>query len=78
MLSDDEFRHLLKYLNRPWNGFRKVRRGVKKRVRRHMQTLGCTGMDAYLDLLSQQPEARAAAHRVQHHDARRLRRHKQR
>ena len=63
MLSDDEFRHLLKVLDRPWNGFRKVRKGVKKRVRRHMQAVGCTGMDAYLDLLRQHSEARAECQR---------------
>lgn len=59
MLSDDDFRRLLKHLDRPWDGFRKVRKGVKKRVRRHMQSLGCTGIDAYLDLLQQNTEATA-------------------
>jgi chemotaxis protein methyltransferase CheR len=63
MLSDDEFRRLLRHLDRPWSGFRKVRKGVKKRVRRHMQAVGCTGMDAYLDLLRQHPEARAECQR---------------
>jgi chemotaxis protein methyltransferase CheR len=57
MLSDDEFRRLLKHLDRPWEGFRKVRKGVKKRVRRHMQMVGCTGIDAYLDLLKGNAEA---------------------
>jgi chemotaxis protein methyltransferase CheR len=63
MLSDDEFRQLLMHLGRPWNGFRKVRKGVKKRVRRHMQAMGCTGMDAYLDLLKRNPEARDTCQR---------------
>jgi chemotaxis protein methyltransferase CheR len=63
MLSDDEFRQLLEYLERPWKGFRKVRKGVKKRVRRHMQAMGCRGMDAYLDLLERNPEARDACQR---------------
>ena len=49
MLSDDEFRRLLAYLDRPWAGFRKVRKGVKKRVRRHMQSLGCITVDSYID-----------------------------
>ncbi len=51
MLSDDEFRRLLAYLDRPWTGFRKVRKGVKKRVRRHMQSLGCATIDSYIDRL---------------------------
>jgi chemotaxis protein methyltransferase CheR len=63
MLSDDEFRRLLKHLDRPWDGFRKVRKGVKKRVRRHMQTLECTGIDAYLDLLKRSQEASAECQR---------------
>jgi chemotaxis protein methyltransferase CheR len=57
MLSDDEFRRLLEHLDRPWEGFRKVRKGVKKRVRRHMQMAGCTGIDTYLDLLKGNAEA---------------------
>ena len=39
MLSDTEFRSLLEHLSRPWAGYRKVRKGVKKRVRRHMRDL---------------------------------------
>lgn len=63
MLSDEEFRRLLKHLDRPWDGFRKVRRGVKKRVRRHMQAVGCKGIDAYLDLLKRNPDVCAACQR---------------
>jgi chemotaxis methyl-accepting protein methylase len=61
MLSDNEFRNLLSYFNRPWAGFRKVRKGVKKRIRRHMQTLGCTTVAQYLIELEGQPESMAAA-----------------
>lgn len=57
MLSDDEFRQLLKHLDRPWEGFRKVRKGAKKRVRRHMQMAGCKDIEAYLDLLKGNAEA---------------------
>ncbi len=58
MLSDDEFRQLLIYLNRPWNGFRKVRKGVKKRLRRHMQALNCPNLGSYLKKIEEQPEER--------------------
>ncbi|BBO70412.1 chemotaxis protein CheR [Desulfosarcina alkanivorans] len=59
MLSDTEFRQLLHHLDRPWAGYRKVRKGVKKRIRRHMAGLGCSTVDAYLWELAQRPDARA-------------------
>jgi chemotaxis protein methyltransferase CheR len=59
MLSDRDFFNLLEYLNRPWAGFRKVRKGVKKRIRRHMLELGCSTIEQYLVEISR-PKARAA------------------
>jgi chemotaxis methyl-accepting protein methylase len=59
MLDDDAFRRVLEHLDRPWSGFRKVRKGVKKRLRRHMQLLGCQSVETYLQMLDRQPEARA-------------------
>ncbi len=59
MLSDDEFRRLLQFVDRPWSGYRKVRKGVKKRVRRHMQALGCMTIQAYLQILQQNKNERA-------------------
>lgn len=55
MLSDGEFRTLLAGLERPWDGYRRVRRGVKKRLRRHMRSLGCTTVDQYLTRLFADP-----------------------
>ena len=63
MLSDTEFRDLLGHLNRPWAGYRKVRKGVKKRVRRHMQELGCLNIEQYLFQLESHSEARATCER---------------
>lgn len=60
MLGDTEFRGLLKRLNRPWDGYRKVRKGVIKRLRRHMQELGCSTVDQYVVQLARQPGAKAA------------------
>ena len=57
MLSDEDFKLLLDHLNRPWAGFRKIRKGVKKRVRRHMTEIGCAAVNDYLQLLDQDPEA---------------------
>ena len=52
MLSDDEFKTVLNYFNRSWKGYRKVRKGVKKRIRRHMQELGCSTARDYLSIIA--------------------------
>lgn len=51
MLTDDDFRKLLDHYDRPWRGFRKVRKGVMKRVRRHMDSLHCSSISEYIDIL---------------------------
>ena len=58
MLSDDAFKKLLGHLDRPWNGFRKVRKGVKKRLRLHMEELGHTTVEGYLLEMERCPEVR--------------------
>ena len=40
-MQDSAFLKLLDYLGLSWSGYRKVRRGVKKRVARHMGQCGC-------------------------------------
>ncbi|MGD9079887.1 MAG: CheR family methyltransferase [Desulfobacterales bacterium] len=57
-MDDDQFRQLLDFFDFSWTGYRKVRKGVKKRISRHMQELKCTRIDAYLDLLNQSVELR--------------------
>jgi chemotaxis protein methyltransferase CheR len=52
-MDDNEFSELLKYFNRPWKGYRKVRKGVIKRLRRHMEELDCTTLEAYIAILEQ-------------------------
>jgi chemotaxis protein methyltransferase CheR len=59
MLNDNEFKKLLGYLDRPWDGFRKVRKKVKKRIRLHMEELGYATVEGYLVALDLQPEVRA-------------------
>lgn len=59
VLSDDEFRLLLDHLDRPWSGYRKVRKGVKKRLRRHMTAFACTSIQGYLHRIDEDPTARA-------------------
>ena len=57
-MDDREFRQLLTFLQRSWPGYRKVRKGVKKRIGRHMRDLGCSNMQLYLERLSRDGEAR--------------------
>ena len=57
-MDDDQFRQLLDWFDFSWSGYRKVRRGVKKRISRHMQELKCPGIHVYLDLLNQNPTLR--------------------
>lgn len=59
MLGDAEFRRLLHHFNRSWKGYRRVRKGVKKRIRRHMQALGCTNVRDYLARVDRDPEQEA-------------------
>ncbi len=52
-MHDEQFGQLLDEFNFAWSGYRKVRKGVKKRVSRHMQELNCLHIQAYLDLIRQ-------------------------
>jgi chemotaxis methyl-accepting protein methylase len=52
-MDDYQFRQLLDFFDFSWSGYRKVRKGVKKRVSRHMQELKCPNIDTYLDLMNQ-------------------------
>ena len=55
-MNDESFAKLLEYFNLSWSGYRKVRKGVKKRIVRHMQSVGVTGIQAYLSLLDRDRE----------------------
>jgi len=57
-MDDSQFRQLLDYFNYSWDGYRRVRKGVKKRISRHMQQLGCRSIDAYLHILERHEEVR--------------------
>jgi chemotaxis methyl-accepting protein methylase len=51
-MDDNSWRRLLTRLGLSWQGYAKVRTGVKKRIQRHMQELGLTGVDAYLQAMT--------------------------
>jgi chemotaxis methyl-accepting protein methylase len=57
-MDDDQFRTLLEYLQYSWPGYRKVRKGVKKRIQRHMQQLSCRHVTDYLKILDLAPDRR--------------------
>ncbi len=64
MLDDQEFRKLLYHLGLLWKGYRKVRKGVKKRVRRHMRLLGCQDVESYLHKMGEKKEIRRECERL--------------
>ena len=57
-MDDFSFKKILEYFNLSWSGYRKVRKGVKKRIARHMQTLNLSGIDDYLKLVEKDEEIR--------------------
>jgi chemotaxis methyl-accepting protein methylase len=50
-MDDQNFQRLLKRFDLSWEGYRKVRKGVKKRVNRHMNQLGCRGLVDYFKII---------------------------
>jgi chemotaxis methyl-accepting protein methylase len=62
-MHDDQFRQLLDYLQYSWAGYRKVRKGVKKRISRRMQQVRCAGMNEYLKLLETNAQEREECER---------------
>lgn len=63
-MEDHQFRILLQHLGLSWAGYRKVRKGVKKRIRRHMQRLNCPNMGEYLLRLDKNSEVRSQCERL--------------
>jgi chemotaxis methyl-accepting protein methylase len=63
-MHDEQFRRLLDFMELSWDGYRKVRKGVKKRIGRHMQSLDCRQLEDYLRLLGAHPEIRRECERL--------------
>jgi chemotaxis protein methyltransferase CheR len=57
-MNDHQFSQLLDWYGLSWSGYRKVRKGVKKRTGRHMQQLGYRRMEEYLLALENYPALR--------------------
>ncbi len=63
-MDDENFRQLLNFFELSWSGYRKVRKGVKKRVSRHMQSQGCRRMADYIQMLRDSHDAREQCERL--------------
>ncbi len=50
-MDDASFRKILNHFGLSWHGYRRVRKGVMKRLARHMTSLGIQVVDDYLSLL---------------------------
>ena len=50
-MDDEQFRQLLNHFGYSCKGYRRVRKGVKRRISRHMQQLGCRNNEEYLKSL---------------------------
>jgi chemotaxis methyl-accepting protein methylase len=57
-MNDEQFRQLLNHLGLSWDGYRRVRKGVKKRIGRHMQHLGCRTLEQYISVLDRSQDTR--------------------
>lgn len=55
-MDDQSFKIILEYFDLSWQGYRRVRKGVKKRIARHMQEMGLRGVTDCLDFLRQNPK----------------------
>ena len=63
-MDDQQFRQLLKYFKLSWQGYRKVRKGIKRRICRHMSFLGCKNVTAYILELEKSEEVRRQCERL--------------
>ena len=57
-MDDLQFCQILDRFGFSWSGFRKVRKGVKKRLAHHMQETGCRNIGEYLEALERNQEVR--------------------
>lgn len=63
-MDDRAFREVLHFFQLSWDGYRRVRRGVRKRLARHMLELGCRSVRDYLDTLQNDPLCHETARRL--------------
>jgi chemotaxis protein methyltransferase CheR len=63
-MNDQQFRQLLNRYQFSWAGYRKVRKGVKKRIHRYMKSIECNTMADFLAELDKYDEIRHQCERL--------------
>ena len=63
-MDDLQFRRVLDFFGLSWEGYRRVRKGVKKRLGRHLQDRGFRGIDPFLASLDRDPGQRAEVEKL--------------
>jgi len=63
-MDDTQFQRLLDYFSFSWKGYRKVRKGAKKRILRHMQRVNCRNVSEYIALMDARPGIREECERA--------------
>ena len=63
-MDDEQFRQLLQYHGFSWKGYRNVRKGVKKRIRKHMHQLCCKNIETYMLELDKSDKAKYECERL--------------
>lgn len=58
-MDDHQFRRLLDRFGLSWKGYRRVRKGVKKRIHRQMQEVECGSFEAFLHAIGEDPVLKA-------------------
>lgn len=63
-MNDQQFRQLLNRYEFSWAGYRKVRKGVKKRIHRYMKSIDCSNMADFLTELDINDDIRLECERL--------------
>jgi chemotaxis protein methyltransferase CheR len=63
-MNDNQLRQLIERFGYSWKGYRKVRKGVRKRLRRRLQELGCPSTESYLQELERNAAERRRCRRL--------------
>jgi chemotaxis protein methyltransferase CheR len=63
-MDDAQLRQVLLALGLSWKGYRKVRKGTRRRLERFMDELGTRSVDSFLAALDGNPEVRKQAQKA--------------
>ena len=63
-MEDTQFRQLLDRFGFSWAGYCRVRKGVKKRLARHMHEIRCRNIEEYIEAIERQRKERIQFERL--------------